>query len=107
MEFFVLGEEEIVIGFRFVGIPGEAITTAEDALAAFRRATGQDVEGVQPRCRVLILTENVSSMIEEDVVAWQYSGRYPLVVEIPGLEGHLRGRKTLVDSIREAIGIQV
>jgi len=28
-------------------------------------------------------------------------------VEIPGIEGHLKGRKTLTDAIREAIGIQV
>ncbi|MDR2159575.1 MAG: ATPase V, partial [Treponema sp.] len=28
-------------------------------------------------------------------------------VEIPGVMGRLEGRKTLVDSIREAIGIHV
>jgi len=35
------------------------------------------------------------------------SAEYPLIVEIPGLHGHLPGRKTLTDSIREAIGIRV
>jgi len=33
--------------------------------------------------------------------------RYPLVVEMPGLMGRQPGRKTLVDSIREAIGVRV
>jgi V/A-type H+-transporting ATPase subunit F len=30
-----------------------------------------------------------------------------LIVEIPGIVGRLAGRKTLVDAIREAIGIHV
>jgi hypothetical protein len=30
-----------------------------------------------------------------------------LIVEIPGIQGRMAGRKKLVDDIREAIGIQV
>jgi V/A-type H+-transporting ATPase subunit F len=30
-----------------------------------------------------------------------------LIVEIPGIMGRMPGKKTLVDSIREAIGIHV
>jgi V/A-type H+-transporting ATPase subunit F len=41
------------------------------------------------------------------MIDWQLSGKYPLLVEIPGINGRLEGRKTLVDSIREAIGIHV
>jgi V/A-type H+-transporting ATPase subunit F len=41
------------------------------------------------------------------MVNWQLSGRYPLLVEIPGIGGRLEGRKTLVDAIREAIGIHI
>jgi V/A-type H+-transporting ATPase subunit F len=41
------------------------------------------------------------------MIDWQMSGRYPLLVEIPGMLGKLPGKKTLVDAIREAIGIQV
>ena len=38
---------------------------------------------------------------------WQLSGAYPLIVEIPGIEGHLEGRTSLIDSIREAVGLHV
>jgi V/A-type H+-transporting ATPase subunit F len=41
------------------------------------------------------------------MIDWQLSGRYPLLVEIPGISGKHIDRKTLVESIREAIGIQV
>jgi len=92
MEFYCLGEEELVIGFRLVGI---------EALEGFLYATRE----VKPR--VLILTEEVASYLETETAEWNLSGQFPLLVEIPGLQGKLPGRKTLVESIREAIGISV
>ena len=101
MEFTVIGDEEIVLGFRFVGVPGIAVSSRDEALAAFSKAT-------QPGdSLILILTEQVSAMLAEEVMNQQMSGSYPLIVEIPGIEGHLENRKSLVDSIREAIGIHV
>lgn len=101
MEFFVIGEEEIVLGFRFAGIGGATVADRDGARAAFREAVGRGTVGV------LILTEEVSAMIERDVTEWQMKAEYPLVVEIPGLQGRLPGKKTLLESIREAIGIHV
>jgi V/A-type H+-transporting ATPase subunit F len=46
-------------------------------------------------------------LIEDEVLEWQKGGQYPLIVEIPGLHGHLEGKKSLTDAIREAIGIHV
>jgi V/A-type H+-transporting ATPase subunit F len=53
------------------------------------------------------MTEEVADWLGDMLVKWQLSDRYPLVVEIPGILGRNPGRKTLVDSIREAIGIHV
>jgi vacuolar-type H+-ATPase subunit F/Vma7 len=101
MEFSVIGDEEVVLGFRFVGVPGVAVTSREEALEAFSKATGS-ADGL-----ILILTEQVSAMIDREVMSHQMSGSYPLIVEIPGIQGHLENRKSLVDSIREAVGIHV
>jgi len=101
LSFHVIGEEEIVIGFRFVGVPGTVVYTKEEARSAFQEVLHSG--GV----RVLILTEQVSSMLEEEVTQWQFEGGYPLIVEVPGLEGHLENRKSLIDSIREAVGLHV
>ena len=101
MGFFVIGEEEIVSGFSLIGIEGAVISSSEEAEEAFKKATAMaDVT-------VLILTESAQSLVQEKVDDWQLKGKYPLIVVIPGLEGHLEGRKTLVDSIREAIGISI
>ena len=115
MDYYVIGDPELITAFRFVGIGGISVADAAGAKAAFLRVTrgvdetagvvlpGQAGEG----CRVLIVTEEVADWLGQFLIDWQLSDRYPLVVEIPGILGRLPGRKTLVDSIREAIGIHV
>ncbi|MDR1374731.1 MAG: ATPase V [Treponema sp.] len=115
MNYFFIGDPELVTAFRFVGIDGAVALNADDARSAFFRVTrgwdttaGTALPGTMPEsCRVLIVTEEAAGWLGEDLAQWQLSGRYPLVVEIPGPMGRLEGRKTLVDSIREAIGVHV
>ena len=101
MDFFVLGEEEIIIGFDVVGIQGKVVSTREEALYGFREAKNL------PGLKALIMTEDVCSFIEEEVTAWNLSGQFPLLVEIPGIQGRREGKKSLLQSIREAVGVSV
>ena len=117
MDYYFIGDPELVTAFRFIGIEGTAVRDAAEAAMVFRRITEGWVEeaGVvlpfsltgAENCRVLVLTEEIAGWLDDLLVKWQISGRYPLIVEIPGIMGRLAGRKTLVDSIREAIGIHV
>jgi V/A-type H+-transporting ATPase subunit F len=113
VEYFFLGDPELVTAFRFVGIHGQAVSKAEEALAAFKRCTagwdetaGMFLPGTET-CQVLIITEEIAFWLGDTLTEWQLSCSYPLVVEIPGILGHLPGHKTLVEMIREAIGIHV
>ena len=113
MDYFFLGEPELVTAFRFIGIAGQGVRNADDALNAFRRLTesydetaGTVLPGIET-CRVLIVTEEVADWLGEALINWQFSDRYPLIVELPGLMGRISGRKTLAESIREAIGVSV
>ena len=119
MELFFLGDEEIVTAFRFIGIDGYAVKDEDEAIAVFRKITEgledidlpddfpkQEIEKLR-LCQVLIMTEETADWLGDYMIDWLLSGNYPLVVEIPGLAGRLAGRKTLVDAIREAIGIHV
>ncbi len=101
MAFYIIAGEELVIGFRFVGVPGTVAETVEEAREAFRAAT------TTPGIMVLIISEQVSAMIPHEVMDWQMSGAYPLLVEIPGIAGHVEGRAGLIDAIREAVGLHV
>jgi V/A-type H+-transporting ATPase subunit F len=113
MDYFFIGDPELLTAFRFVGIDGVSVRGPDDTRAVFRKITrgwdeaaGVFLPGTES-CRVLILTEEAADWLGDDLTQWQLSGRYPLAVEIPGTMGRLEGRKTLVDSIREAIGIRV
>jgi V/A-type H+-transporting ATPase subunit F len=113
MDYFFLGDPELVTAFRFVGIDGFPVQGANDANEAFRRITesydetsGTILPGME-LCRVLIITEEVADWLGDSLTEWQLNDSYPLIVEVPGLLGRLPGRKTLVDSIREAIGVSV
>jgi V/A-type H+-transporting ATPase subunit F len=113
MDYYFIGDPELVTAFRFVGIGGRAVADADEAKAAFLRITRglDETAGVvlpgETGCRVLIITEETADWLGDLLIDWQLSDRYPLIVEIPGILGRLPGRKTLVDSIREAIGIHV
>ena len=110
MEYFVIAEREIILGFKLVGVDGSIAVNRNEALDAFRRVTGlggAESVPVDERPKILILTEDVSAMIEEEVIQWQKGSQYPLIVEIPGIHGHLEGKKSLTDAIREAVGISV
>ncbi|MDR2951809.1 MAG: ATPase V [Treponema sp.] len=117
MDYFFIGDSELVTAFRFIGVEGLAVSDSSQAVAVFRKITeGWDETGglVLPdslpgmeTCRVLLMTEEVADWLGNYMIQWQINGKYPLLVEIPGIAGKLKGRKTLVESIREAIGIHV
>jgi len=113
MDYFFMGDDELVTAFRFVGIHGTPVHDANKALEVFNKVTEGYYESAGAflpgggQCQVLIMTEEVADWLGDPLIKWQLSDRYPLIVEIPGLLGRLPGRKTLVDSIREAIGIHV
>jgi len=104
VDYFFLGDEELVTAFRFIGIDGIAVKDSEEAIDVFKKITQGDNED---KCRILILTEETADWLGDDMIDWQLSGQYPLLVEIPGFAGRLPDRKTLVEAIREAIGLHV
>ncbi len=110
MKFYAIGSREILLAFKLIGVEGTIAETRDEVLDAFNRVTGRGGIANVPAGeipRVLILTEDAASQIEQEEIQWQKTGKFPLIVEIPGLNGHLKGKKSLSDSIREAIGVQV
>ncbi|HQN03662.1 MAG TPA: V-type ATP synthase subunit F [Rectinema sp.] len=112
-EIFVLAEEELLIAFGMIGIKGAAVSNSEDAAATFRSIVwdkrysreGQTFD--LSDCKMLILSEDVSDMIGEELFEWQLTGAFPLIVEIPPLAGSSAQHTRLVDAVRKAIGIKI
>jgi V/A-type H+/Na+-transporting ATPase subunit F len=101
MQFLCIGDEETARGFRLAGITAIAVTTAEQA-----RAVLEDVAAT-PDCGVLIISERTAAMIRPEVEAIRLERDHPLIVEIPGPEGPLAGRKTLREFVQEAVGMRI
>ena len=101
MKFFCVADEDTVRGFRLAGIAGEAVAGRDEAVAALRRAAQQADLGV------LIVTQSVAADARAEVDAIRLKMATPLVVEVPGPEGPLPGRKTLRDFVQEAVGIRL
>ena len=101
MEYYFIGDSELVTAFRFIGIDGTAVHDHTEAEQAFKTITDSN------DCKVLIMTEETASWLDESIVSWQLSGNYPLIVEIPGIMGKMPARKTITEAIREAIGINI
>ncbi len=103
MKFFVLGDEDAVTGFKFAGIEGTVVSDEKSASAEFDRITGSEGNGIG----ILVITEETSMMIQDKISAHELSGAYPLVVEIPGMSGHIKSRGTMMDAIRKAVGFNI
>lgn len=88
-------------GFRLAGVDGQVVTSVPQALAA--------VEALSARsdCGVLILTEKVAAGIRPQVDQIRLERSRPLMVEIPGPEGLMPGRKRLRQFVQEAVGMRV
>ncbi len=101
MKFYCIADEDTVRGFRLAGIAGQGVTTPQQAAAAVKQAVAQTEWGI------LILTERLAASIRQQVDAIRLEGDRPLIVEIPGPEGPLPGRKSLRQFVQEAVGIRV
>ena len=110
MKFYIIGERELVLAFKLTGVDGTIAENRNEVLDAFNRITGRGGTAAVPSGeipKVLILTELAASQIEEEELAWQQTGKFPLIVEIPGLNGHVKGKKLLSDAIKQAVGVEI
>ena len=100
MQYFFIGERELDLAFSLVGVAGETVSNRTEMLEVFERLTGKGSRDLHApvlseRPKILILTEEAASMIEDEIRQWQMKGSFPLIVEIPGLHGHIEGKNPL------------
>jgi V/A-type H+-transporting ATPase subunit F len=101
VKFYCIADEDTVRGFRLAGVEGRAVASPDDAAAALDSClTEQDLG-------ILIITDRVAAGIRHRVDAVRTTRSLPLIVEIPGPQGPMLGRKTLRQFVQEAIGIRI
>jgi len=101
VKFFVIGDEDTVLGFSLAGADGIVVHDATSA----RRALDETME--REEIGIIIITERVATMIRDEVNAYFYQRAYPLIVEIPDRLGPLEERVSVRDVIQTAVGIRL
>jgi vacuolar-type H+-ATPase subunit F/Vma7 len=101
MSFHIIGDEDTVLGFAFAGAPGTAVASPDEARAAFANVCKQTA------VQILIVTEAVSKMIDEQLVEHRAAAVPPYVVEVADVWGTKVEHKTLEEMIQEAVGVRL
>lgn len=101
MQYFVIGEEDAVLGLGLVGVRGRIVSDAGEAADAFRSAIESGEVGI------LLITEDAADMIREQVDRFVFAEEFPLVLELPGRGGWSEGRPSLRAVVNNAIGINL
>ncbi|MFH1549159.1 MAG: V-type ATP synthase subunit F [Planctomycetota bacterium] len=101
MKFFVIGDSDTVLGFRYAGIEGRVVSDADEAAAALREAVARSDIGI------VIITEEIAESVRDEVTLIKVKVSRPLLVEVPGPAGPSPTRRTLLSIITEAVGVRV
>ncbi len=101
MKFYCIADADTVRGFRLAGVSGEAVDSGPEAAEALARAARR------PDLGIVIMTDQVAADIRDHVDRLRMEQARPLVVEVPGPDGRMPGRKTLRQFVQEAVGIRL
>ena len=101
MRYHVIGDEDAVLGFGMVGVTGRAVTTAGQAEEAFKAALADGEVGI------IIMTERIADLIRPMVDRFLFTGRFPLIVEVPDRRGPMEGKLGIREMVNAAIGVRL
>jgi V/A-type H+-transporting ATPase subunit F len=101
MRYFVVGDEDTVLGFGMVGVDGAAVASARDAENALNAAIGD------ARVGIVIITERIADLVRATVDKYVFTRQFPLIVEIPDRKGCVANRPGVREMIHAAIGIRL
>ncbi len=101
MKYFVIGDEDAVLGFGMVGVQGRSARSPEEAQAAFQEALADSEVGI------VIITERIAELIRQLVDDYVFTEEFPLIVEVPDRQGRIVGKASLREMVNRAIGIKL
>jgi len=100
MDFYVIGDENMVLGLGLMGIPGETVSGEENTLKAISEAMKKQIKIILISDRLL---EPVRSQVEEIILKRDF----PLLLEIPDRQGPVKGKKSIKDILKSSLGFNI
>ncbi len=99
---YVIGDSDMITGFRLVGVEGAEVATVEEAKQALEHALSlSDVA-------IIVISEAFSAdlTIRQQIDKIRQERVSPLIVELPGSRGAARGIP-ISDTITKILGIKI
>ena len=99
---YVIGDSDMVTGFRLVGVYGAEAGSAEEANHALDKALSRN------DLAVIIISEEFSTQqqIHDKIEKTRRERREPLIVELPGSKGK-SSQIRMSDLISKALGVRI
>ncbi|HUK85569.1 MAG TPA: V-type ATP synthase subunit F [Candidatus Acidoferrum sp.] len=99
---FVIGDSDMITGFRLVGVEGVEVTSVEEASQSLNKAVGRS------DLALVIISEEFSTQkqIHEIIEQLRRERRNLLIVEIPGSKGKPSETK-MSDLISKTLGVRI
>ena len=99
---YVIGDMEMVTGFRLVGVEGVEATSADEADQALTKALARN------DLAIIIISEefSVQPQMHELIEKTRRERREPLIVEIPGSKGKPSQTK-MSDLVSKTLGVRI
>ncbi|MBD3182277.1 hypothetical protein GF312_08295 [Candidatus Poribacteria bacterium] len=101
MKFYIIGDKTTVLGYNLIGIRGTIVKTENEAADALRNIS-QD-----PDVGIVLITQQIASMIQAEVENARLKMATPIVLEIPDRHGSLEDRESALSLVQRLIGIKV
>lgn len=101
MEYFIIGDEDTVLGLGMAGVRGRTVNSPQEAEAAFSEAINSGSIGI------IIITEAVADMIRPFVDKYIFTKSFPLIVEIPDRRRRLEGKPGIRELVNRTIGLKL
>ncbi len=97
---FVIGDSQMTMGFRLVGVEGQEVNSTQEAGQALRKAlTRKDLA-------LILISQEYSSQLRDEVSKAREESVVPIVLEVPGFRGTASEIK-ISDYIAKSLGIRV
>jgi V/A-type H+-transporting ATPase subunit F len=101
LKFFVIGDEDMVLGFGLVGVEGVVVGEAQETRRALDAAMTHNDIGI------ILLSERAANWIRPEVRKYFFYQAYPLIVEIPDRLGTVGERISIEDVVQAAVGVRI
>ena len=102
MKYFVITDStDTYVGLRLAGMEGLVVREEAEVRQAIGAAASD------PEIGILLITEKLAALCEDQIAPLKLTAQRPLVVEIPDRHSAGRSSDSITRYIREAIGVKI